>query len=180
MLKIEIPKRDFWDASKKEFIYIDATSISLEHSLVSISKWESKWHKPFYSKDKKTSEELIDYIKCMTISQNVDPLVYMALPESAINKIVEYMKDPMTATTVKELSNTPGSNKVLTSEVIYYYMIAFNIPFECQKWHINRLMTLIKVCNAKNTPPKKMGKAEALRRRNATNEARRQKLGTTG
>lgn len=180
MLKLEIPKMDFWDASKQEFVYIDATSLSIEHSLVSISKWEAKWHKPFYTKDKKTSEELIDYIKCMTVSQNINPLLYDFLPEWAMNKIVDYMKDPMTATTVKELNNNSGSNKTLTSEVIYYYMIAFNIPFECQKWHINRLMTLIKVCNAKNTPPKKMGKAESLRRRNAMNEARKKKLGTTG
>ena len=152
----------------------------MEHSLVSLSKWESKWKKAFLSKKEKTYEETIDYIRCMTVTQNVDPDVYKYLSAENIKQINEYINDPMTATTFSESKQSGGNHEILTAEVIYYYMIASNIPFECQKWHLNKLLTLIRVCSIKNQPPKKMGREELLKRNNALNAARRKKFNTKG
>lgn len=173
MLEITIPGAELWDESKQEFISTNTQILRLEHSLVSISKWESKWKKAFLGNQEKTFEETIDYIKCMTITQNVDPNVYNYLTKENIEEIHKYIGDPMTATTISENKNQPVNREIMTAEVIYYYMIALNIPFECQKWHLNRLLTLIKVCSIKNQPPKKMGKNELLKRNAALNAVRR-------
>ena len=180
MLTIKIPKgRELFDEVNNEFITSKAQTLQLEHSLVSLSKWESKWCKPFLTKDIKTLEESIDYIRCMTITQNVDPIVYRFITNEEMDQVNRYIKDPMTATTFS--NNKKSINReVITSEIIYYWMIALNIPFECQKWHLNRLLTLINVCNIKNTPPKKMNKRDVMSRNRALNEARRRKLGTRG
>lgn len=180
MLQINVPAREFYDEVNERFINVKETALTLEHSLVSLSKWEQKWCKPFLGKDDKTNEEILDYIKCMTLTQNVDPNVYLALSNENVTMIREYIDNPHTATTIKENPNAPKSHEIVTSELIYYWMIALNIPFECQKWHLNRLLTLIKVCNIKNAPPKKMSQHQLLSRNAALNAARRQKLHSKG
>lgn len=178
MLLLTIPPIEMFNEKTNEFVYSKETKISLEHSLVSLSKWESRWNKPFLSKDNKTLEETIDYIRCMTITQNVDSDVYFRLTDDNINTINKYIESPMTATTFSD--NGRNSREIITSELIYYWMISLNIPMECQRWHLNRLLTLIRVCNIKNTPPKKMSRREIMDRNAALNAARRKKYNSTG
>ena len=180
MLQITIPGIELWDESREIFTQTKEQTLQLEHSLVSLSKWESKWGKAFLSKQEKTYEETIDYVKCMTITQNVDPNVYNHLSKSIIDKITEYIEAPMTATYFSKEQSSGNSREQVTSELIYYWMIALNIPFECQKWHLNRLLTLIRVCNIKNQPPKKMSKRAIMSRNAALNAARRKQLNTKG
>jgi hypothetical protein len=180
MLRITIPAVEQWDEVKQEFIYTKEQTLSLEHSLVSLSKWESKWCKAFLTKQEKTFEETLDYIKCMTLTQNVDPEVYNYLTNGNINEINEYIEAPMTATYFSDEKTSKTSREQVTAELIYYWMIALNIPFECQKWHLNRLLTLIKVCNIKNQPPKKRSKKDIMSRNAALNAARRKQLNTKG
>ena len=181
MLRITIPATELWDESKEEFINIKEQTLQLEHSLVSLSKWESKWCKPFLGKDEKTDEETIDYIRCMTITQNVDPIVYNFIPNDIREQISKYINAPMTATWFnEELKGGPGSSEQITSELVYYWMISFNIPFECQKWHLNRLLTLIRICNVKNQPPKKISKNTRMSKQAALNAARRKQFNTKG
>jgi len=180
MLQITIPAVELWDERKQEFITTKEQTLQLEHSLVSISKWESKWCKPFLSKQEKTFEETLDYIKCMTITPNVDPEVYNYLTNENIEEINNYINAPMTATYFSDDKTVKPSREQITAELIYYWMIALNIPFECQNWHLNRLLTLIKVCNIKNQPPKKISKKEIMRRNAALNAARRKQLNTKG
>ena len=181
MLDISIRETELWDALAEEFIYVKAQTIRLEHSLVSISKWESKWHKPFLNKTEKTMEETIDYIKCMTITQNVDDNVYRCLSNENFEKINQYIDDPMTATVFSNTGSSKGNNgEQITADLIYYWMIALNIPFECQRWHINRLLTLIRVCNVKNQPPKKMTRKEIMQRNAILNEERKKRLNSKG
>lgn len=179
MLKIKIPSVEAYDEKNNLFINIPETDLQLEHSLVSISKWESKWCKPFLTKDPKTNEELIDYIKCMTLTQNVNPDVYRFMPNNILEKINKYIEAPMTATTFREEKNKQ-SREIITSEIIYYWMVSFNIPFECQKWHLNRLLTLIRVCSVKNAPQKKMSAREIMARNKALNKSRKANLHTRG
>lgn len=180
MLRITIPAQELWDSDKQEFIYTKEQVLQLEHSLVSVSKWEAKWCKTFLSKKEKTYEETVDYVKCMTITQNVDPDVYNYLTEENMKEINNYISAPMTATWFSDERTGSANNEQVTSELIYYWMIALNVPFECQKWHLNRLLTLIRVCNIKNKPPKKMSKSEIMSRNAALNAARRKQLGTKG
>lgn len=180
MLQIIIPGIEQWDETKEEFIQTKEQTLQLEHSLVSLSKWESKWCKPFLDKQKKTDEETLDYIKCMTITQNVKPEVYNGINDSHITQIRKYIDAPMTATTINEGGNGRSNREIVTSELIYYWMLAFNIPFECQKWHLNRLLTLIRVCNVKNQSPKKMSKKAIMSRNAELNEARKKQLNTNG
>ena len=178
MLQITIPAVEVFNSKTDEFVTIKEQKITLEHSLVSISKWESKWKKPFISKKEKTVEEIIDYVRCMCLTQNVDSRVFNNLSEENVKEIRAYIEDPMTATTLPK--DGEQGKEVITSELIYYCMIACNIPIEFQKWHLNRLMTLIRVCEIKNSPQKKMSRKEILARNKALNDARRKKLGTTG
>ena len=180
MLRITIPAGEQWDEERQEFISIKEQKLSLEHSLVSLSKWESKWCKAFLTKQEKTLEETLDYIKFMTLTQNVDPEVYNYLTNGNIDEVNRYIEAPMTATYFSEDKNGKTSRESITAEIIYYWMISLNIPFECQKWHLNRLLTLIKVCNIKNTPPKKRSKKEIMSRNAALNAARRKQLNTKG
>lgn len=179
MLNITIPEVEYWDELRSIFVTTKSQKLQLEHSLVSISKWESTHNKPFLSNDEKTNEETVDYIRCMVITQNVNPDVYDNLPETVYKQITEYINAPMTATWFSK-QPSQKSRDVITSEVIYYWMITQNIPMECQKWHLNRLLTLIRVCNIKNQPAKKMGRKEMLSRRKALNESRRARLNTKG
>lgn len=180
MLKLTVPKQEFFNNKTNEFIEFKGQDLQLEHSLVSLSKWESKWCKPFLKNEPKTNEELIDYIRCMTITQNVDPMTYYCLTAKNIEEINKYIEAPMTATTFYEPAGHGGRKETVTSELIYYWMIALHIPFECQKWHLNRLLTLINVCNIKNSPEKKMPMREIYERNRALNEARKKKFNTKG
>ena len=180
MLKITIPAVEEWDEARQEFISTKETELCLEHSLVSISKWESKWHKHFIGNRDLTSEMLIDYIRCMTLTQNVNPEVYYTMNDDIITQIKNYIDDAQSATWFAESNEKKYSRDIITSEIIYYWMIALQIPFECQKWHLNRLLTLIRVCNEKNQPEKKMSQAEVMRRNRELNEARRRALNTRG
>lgn len=174
MLTIEVPEKEFWNPEIEMFITSKPTKITLEHSLISISKWERKWHKPFLHTENKTSEELIDYIKCMTITPNVDDLVYMCLSEENILSIKKYMDDPMTATWFSE-KNKGKTREVITSEVIYYWMIKQQIPVKFEKWHLNSLLTLIRVCGEMNKPKEKMSQRELINRHRAINATRRRR-----
>ena len=181
MLRITIPAQELWDESKQTFVTTKEQTLQLEHSLVSLSKWESKWCKPFLTKKEKTAEETLDYIKCMTLTQNVDPDVYNRLTSKNIEDIDRYINAPMTATTFSDdKSRKRGNNKIVTSEVIYYWMVALNIPVEFQKWHINRLLTLIKVCNIENQPPKKRSTRDIMKSNAELNAARRKQFNSRG
>lgn len=179
MLKIVVPEFELYDEETNSFNIIPTTTLQLEHSLVSISKWESKWHKAFMSKQPKTNEEVNDYIKCMTITQNVNPLVYSGLTRENVNAITEYIDDPYTATVINR-KETSGSREIVTAELIYYWMVALNIPLECQKWHLNRLITFIEVCSIKNKPPKKMSQKAIANQNRSLNNSRRSKHNSRG
>lgn len=179
MLKLIIPAREIYNDETNEFYYIKEQTITLEHSLVSLAKWESKWCKPYLSKDPKTVEEALDYIKCMTITQNVDSAVYYSIDNASMEKINDYIEAPMTATWFSEEREAP-SREIITAEIIYYWMVEFGIPFECQKWHLNRLFTLLKVCSIKKNPPKKMSKRNIMMRNKQLNDARRKASNTKG
>lgn len=180
MLKITVPAATLWDESRECFIPVKEQELQLEHSLVSISKWESKHHKPFLSKKGKTKEESIDYVRCMTLTQNVDPNVYIALTAANMNDIDKYINDPMTATQIRKRMSVSSGNKQITSELIYYWMTVLHIPFECQKWHLSRLLTLIEVANIEGQPQKKMSPEEVMRHNAELNAKRRAALHSKG
>lgn len=179
MLKLYVPPIEFFNENTLEFASTKPMTLQLEHSLVSLSKWESKWCKPFLKEGQKPREELLDYIRCMTITQNVDPMIYEALPAELVDRVTAYISAPMTATTFRKEEDKQTNKEIVTSELIYYWMIAAGIPFECQKWHLNRLMTLINVCGIKSQPPKKPSQKDYAARR-ALNAARRAKYHTKG
>lgn len=180
MLQITIPAREYFDEESQMFIQTKEQTLQLEHSLVSLSKWESKWNKPFLKEGSISVEETVDYIRCMTITQNVNPNVYLGITDEIVEKVMAYIDMPMTATTFNEENTGNGKKEIVTAEIIYYWMIALNIPFECQRWHLNRLLTQIRVCNIKNTPPKKMSHKEIMTRNRNLNAARRKALNTKG
>lgn len=182
MLRITIPgSQELWDERKQEFIPATKDqTIQLEHSLLSLSRWESKWNKAFLSRKEKTNEETIDYIRCMTITQGVSPEVYYRLSYENLTEINDYIAAPMTATYFRDDKIMGHARDTVTAELIYYWMIALNIPFECQKWHLNRLFALIKVCGIKTGPQKKMSKNEIARQQAELNAARRKKYNTKG
>lgn len=180
MLQITIPAAEIFDERTQTFDYAKEVTLQLEHSLVSIRKWESKWHKPYFSKKEKTYEETLDYIKHMTITQNVKDETYSRLSQENVNQIIQYIEDPMTATTFSEVQKTKGKGEQVTAELIYYWMIALQIPHEYQKWHINQLLTLVRVCDIKNSPPKNMSRREIMERNAALNAARRKRLNSKG
>lgn len=180
MLQIKVPGSDGWDERTEQFVTIPDTIIALEHSLISISKWESKWHVPFLGREEKTPEQIKDYIKCMTITPNVKDEVYDRLTREQVKSIMDYVDDSMTATTIKERGGPKRSRDVVTSELIYYWMVALQIPFECQKWHLNRLMMLIRICEVKDQGEKKMSRRSTMQENAALNAMRRQKAHSRG
>lgn len=181
MLYLTIPEVEGFDEKKQEFVAVEpAVTLQLEHSLVSLSKWESKWCVSFFSRTEKTYEQTMDYIKCMTISPNVKPEVYSRLTKTHIDQIHDYINAPMTATTFSKEQKAKQSSEFVTSELIYYWMIAYNIPFSCEKWHVNRLLTLVRVCEVKNRPAKKMSGTKVATDYAALNKARKAKLNTKG
>ena len=179
MLQIFVPGREFWDEKAERFYHTKDTTLLLEHSLMSISKWEAKWHISFIE-DEKTSEQIMDYIPCMSLKGDVDPLVFKALTRENVMKIQQYIEDPMTATTIKEIKRPRKTQQKITSELIYYYMIQYGIPFELEKWHFNRLITLIRVCSAESEPNKKMSPTEQARYYRELNKANKAKYHTRG
>lgn len=180
MLTIKIPKVELYDENSNRFFYGGGQTLKLEHSLVSLSKWESKWKKAFLTKGPKTNAETLDYIRCMTITQNVPQEVYGYIDNPTMQKIMDYIEDPHTASTVVK-ENNKFNNETVTSEVIYSWMIILNIPVEFQKWHLNRLLMLINITNIKMNPKKrKMSKEEILARNRQINEERRAKYATKG
>lgn len=187
MLHVVIPGVEYYDESRNLFIETKPTKLQLEHSLVSIAKWESKWHKPFYDISKgKTESEFQDYIRCMTITQNVDPKIYSVIPSNVRREIEDYMQDSMTATWFREEETRRKSREVITAEIIYWWMFAQGIPLECQKWHINRLLTQIRVCSEKNKEAQESGKKNRrssrkdISNRKALNDQRKAKLNSKG
>lgn len=183
MLKLTIPPQELFDEEKEEFVEgFKGKTICMEHSLVSISKWEAKWHKSFFTDEEKTTEELLDYFYDMTITQNVSPDIFNYLTVENVKEITDYINDSMTATTITE-RNTKRNTQIVTTELIYSWMIELNIPVEFQKWHINRLLMLIRVRNIREEQAMgghKMSKGEILRRNSALNKARRSQYHTKG
>lgn len=183
MLTITIPTGEQYDRATNRFYYVKGQTISLIHSLVSISKWEEKWHKAYLGPQEKTREEVLDYVRCMTVTKNVDPELYNFLSTENVDAINKYINDPHTATMMmsrgKNGSPRPGGTKdVITAELIYFWMITYNIPVEFQKWHLNKLLALIDVCERKTSSGNNgVGKGEMLRNRRALNKARHAKHG---
>ena len=177
--EITIIGYELFDEGTSEFFNPKTQKLKLEHSLVSLSKWESKWCKPFLKKEEKTREEMLDYIKCMTLTQNVDPNIYRCLSRKNLEEINAYINAPMTATTFSDKGTSRASRETTTSEIIYYQMIELDIPFECEKWHLNRLLTLIRVCSAKKSP-KKMSKKDTINQYAALNAARKKQFNSKG
>ncbi len=180
MIKIAVPDTEYYDEQTETFEYVKGCTLKLEHSLISISKWESKWKKPYLSEVSKSYEEKLDYIRCMTINNVDDSRVYSSIPISDIERIYKYINDPMTATTFNEKKKSPRSKQTVTSELIYYWMVYWGIPFEAEKWHINRLISLIRICNIKGQRPEKMSNREIMSQNHSLNKARRAKFHTRG
>ena len=181
MLEITIPGSESFDERINQFVYDKPATLRLEHSLLSLSKWESKWHKPFLDNAKpKTQEETLDYIRCMTVTQGIDPSVYYRLTRENMAAIQRYMQDPMTAATFKDRKGGKRRARYQSAETFYAAMASYGIPFSCEKWHLNRLLTLIRVCQESQAPTKKMSKGERMAQQRMLNEQRKAKLKTRG
>jgi hypothetical protein len=180
MLTIIVSGTEMYDEKQGKFVSVNDVTLELEHSLVSLSKWESIFEKPFLGKDSKTPEEIYTYIKCMTLTPEVPEEVFTRLSQDNLETITKYIEAKRTATWFSDQPGPPKAREVITSEVIYYWMTTFQIPFECERWHLNRLFTLIRVCNIKQGKPKKMSRSEIARRNRELNAQRKAQLGTSG
>lgn len=179
MLVIDVPLKEGFDETAGKKVVAESFKLELEHSLVSLSKWESFFEKPFLSDAEKTNEEVLWYVQAMTLTPNVPPEIYAKFSQGNIAEINNYISSKMTATRFYG-GDQERNTEIITAEVIYYWMVALNIPFECQHWHLNRLLTLVQVCNRKNAPEKELSQAEVARRNRELNARRKAELGTTG
>lgn len=182
MLQVHIPGGEFYDESTQTFVDVKPRTIVLEHSLLSVSRWESKWHKSYMNAENLSDEENFDYIRCMCIDQNIDKEILLRIPLSERIRIRDYITDSMTATTItnRKKDSHPAKKEIITSEIIYYWMVFYNIPFECEKWHLNRLLMLIQVCSIKEGSHEKMSRKDNLAMRRALNASRKAKTGSRG
>jgi hypothetical protein len=180
MLSIIVTGTELFDEETQTFSTVGDQVLELEHSLVSLSKWESKFQKPFLSDDGKSGDELIWYVRFMMLSDFVDPTKEIQLSQENLDTINSYIDSPQSATTFGLMPETKGRGETITSELIYYWLVAFNIPFEVETWHLNRLFSLIKICNIKNSKPTKMSRRAIAERNRQLNAERREKYGTTG
>ena len=180
MLTIIVPGTELFNEDTKEFTTSEDFVLNLEHSLISLSKWESLFEKPFLGKDPKTDFEVLSYIECMAISTGIPSDLYSRLSTENLEAVNTYINAKMTATWFSEDKKSRPSKEIVTAEVIYYWMISLTIPMECENWHLNRLFTLIRVCNQKNAPPKKMSARELAARNRELNAQRRVQLNTRG
>lgn len=179
MIRIRIPAGEFFDEDTNKFITIKETTLEFEHSLISLSKWESKWKKPFLGKAQRTDAETLDYIRAMCLNRDPDPNAFLAMTPAQISELGDYIADTMTATTIRE-TGSRGGREIITAEIIYFWMVTLQIPFECQKWHLNRLITLVRVINEKNKPAKKIPRSEMINRNRSLNAQRRQRHNSKG
>lgn len=180
MLKLIIEQTEHYDEETKMFVMLGGRTIELEHSLLSLSKWESKHQKPFLDKEAKTPDEILDYIGCMILSPDDSQDFVRTLTQTHLDAINDYINSKESATTFGTMPENKSRGETITSELIYYWMVAFNIPFEVETWHINRLFSLIRICNIKNSKPKKMSRQEIAQQNRELNEKRRKELGTSG
>lgn len=180
MLKITIDEDEVFNEADSTFSNVGGVTLELEHSLISLSKWESQFQKPFLSPGVKTTEEVFGYLYAMVLTPGVGPDVLYRCTQQDIDKIQEYIDSSQSATTFGEMPGRRGPGEVITSELIYYWMVAFNIPFECQYWHLNRLFALVRICNVKNSKPQKMSRHEIAQRNRELNAKRKAELGTAG
>lgn len=184
MLTIYVNPNEMYNDSKNEFLYFDGGILQLEHSLEAVRKWEARWHIPFLETDEKTYKQIRDYIRCMTLNPVKDPNIYMFLTRKNIDDVVTYIKNPMTATWFSNTNNYKGgkqsAREKITAELIYYWMISLNIPHEYERWHLNQLMTLIKVITEKNKKQEKRSPQEIARERQRLNEERKKQYNTRG
>lgn len=179
MLTITVPAREWLDEATSQIFSTDETVLELEHSLVSLSKWEAKYERAFLGKQEKTNLELVDYVRMMTLTEGVSSEVYFGLTQENLNDIIAYIESKQSATTFGE-EPKKGRGETVTAELIYYWMIAFQIPVKFESWHLNRLLTLIRVCNVKNSKPKKMSPGDLAKQWRETNKQRRAEMGTSG
>jgi len=180
MLTITVTLSEDFDEAKSEFLDSESFVLVLEHSLVSLSKWESHFEKPFLNTKDKSPDELFWYIKAMTLTKNAPEEIFHKLSKSNIEDINRYISAKMTATWFSDKQGFKPGREIITAELIYYWMFSMNIPIECEHWHLNRLLTLVKVFSEKSKPAKKMGKRELAQRNRSLNAQRRAALGTSG
>ena len=180
MLKIIVPGDEFFDEETEQFTTVGDVVLELEHSLVSLSKWESEFEKAFLGPAEKTSEEVIGYVKAMTLTPDVPSEVFSRLTAQNFNDVNSYIESKQSATTFGVMPETKGKGEIVTGELIYYWLVAFQIPFECEEWHLNRLFSLIRICNIKSGKQKKMSKTQIAQRNRELNAQRREQLGTAG
>lgn len=179
MLRIIVPGGELFNEETNEFTEFDPVVLDLEHSLVSLSKWESKFQKPFLVGGEKSSEEVLGYVEAMVLTLDFPKEALTRLSNANLSEINDYIDSSQSATTFSDkASNSRG--EIVTSELIYYWMIGFNIPIECENWHLNRLFALLKICSIKNSKEKKMSPQALAERNRKLNEERRKKLNSRG
>lgn len=179
MLRIIVPGEEFWDEVTETFSTVNDQVIELQHSLLSVSKWESKYQIPFLSTEDKTTEQIYDYIRCMSMTP-IDEEVFTRLTAAELSQVNDHVDSPESATTFGTMPDRKGRGETITSELMYYWMVAFEIPFECEKWHLNRLFALIRICNIKNSPPEKRSRHQVAQQNREINAKRREALQTNG